>query len=321
MFERVPHRYWWMFGVAALWGLFFQVRATLSFSPPKIMMREMSFYTSTGQSSQVYQYTFLPANWYQAPQVITDEPEKEVLERKLPYCHSFQEHDQHITESACSHQDTQKFFWGKPEEYVWRNGNKEIRLIPDTSSARAPSTFHDLIISEVSWAGSYDKENSLPTDEWLELYNPTEQVWNLRGLRIEGVRSNGAVLVMQQDHYVGPYSYFIIGKSTGSQTLLRFEPDSVFSTLTISNNRAGIRMLSADGNILDEVPTGEWEAGTNDTGHFQRATAQRHLSKPTSDWSSWFMCSLQQSSCWDTSIGWKENSHHTLGSPWQASLY
>lgn len=317
MNDYLLFRYWWLaLSFAVVWFFTWQVIRISAFVFPTVQVHGMSF--SVGEpvfESAQYHSDFLWSNWQQAPENITNDIDTEIFQRELPECHS-------RNLSVCDFPDDQKVFWGNVDEYVWRTDTSEKRLLQDTSLAQFPTQPFDLIISEVSWAGSYLGDVSLSTDEWIELYNPTENIWNLRGLKILGVRRNNATLTIQGDHFVGPYSYFLVGKATGDHSLLRFAPDYVFSTLILSNTQANIRVFSKEDVVLDTTPPGVWQAGSNDTQSHQRATAQRNIFAPTEDWRSWITCSSTGiSACQEKAFAWKENTHHTLGTPWQASLF
>ncbi len=314
---------WWLSGGCAvlLFGWYaYQVSA---FFQPSAYLEELTFQVGEPQFVATHVTSeFLWANWHEAPAEVVDASEREVFSRVLPECHITESTRAPKDESLCTSYEQDKIFWGNTDEYIWRSDYEELRLTPDSSLAEFPADIGDLLISEVSWAGSYDGSTSRTTDEWLELYNPTEKLWNLKGLKLTGVRSNGATFTLVGDFALGPYSYFLIGKVEGSSTFLRFSPDYVYSTLVLSNSRAGIQVFGTNGELLDAIPEGEWQAGVNDTTQLQRATAQRNIFAPTQDWSSWFTCSLQGvSACQTQAIGWRENTHHTLGTPWQASLF
>lgn len=182
----------------------------------------------------------------------------------------------------------------------------------------------ELFISEVNWAGSYRGTQSLTTDEWIELYNATADPLLLDGSQLHGVLSSQEALALPASAIVPPFGYWILGRLASGSSVLSRDPDWVVPSLRLNNEQSGLVLKSSDGTVLDAIPSGAWQAGTNDTAHGKRASAQRFFddTAPTTAWSSWGSCLQIDSQCGTTPIVWLDPDAigFTGATPWAASL-
>ncbi|MCS6984828.1 MAG: lamin tail domain-containing protein, partial [Leptospiraceae bacterium] len=164
-------------------------------------------------------------------------------------------------------------------------------------------------ISEVMWMGSYDNNYvAYSSDEFIELYNTTDQIINVSGWRFacttDGT-SNNAAIVLPAGLVIGPKSYFVIATSeTGAfaEAANLFEPK-----LKITNSSRECRLgngrtsaasygLANFGTVIDTIgnntspfDSASWNRGLNDTTNKVRRSMERialHTSVGTSngDW-------------------------------------
>jgi hypothetical protein len=195
---------------------------------------------------------------------------------------------------------------------------KYTSILPE---ARPPKP-GEVLITEVMWAGSYQGETSLASDEWVELYNTTEETIDLAGFNLIGAGLAGRTLTFPQQVYLPPRSYRVIGSKRGTQTQLAREPYFVFHYLSLSNTQAGIRLENTSGQLLDSLPSGVWKAGKNDLQAKQRFSAQRkQLDQPGDDWTNWTQC-LAEICELSSSLQWKlQDPSRNFGTPWQSNVY
>ncbi len=199
-----------------------------------------------------------------------------------------------------------------------KRGDTYIKIIP---LAKVPEV-EELLITEVMWMGSYNGTVSNANDEWIELFNNSSSTLNLEGVQIAGAGLQGEKLFIPADYLLPPFTFFIVGRYSVENSQLARTPDWVTSRLRISNSNCSIQLLSADEILLDELPSGKWQVGTNDTTNMIRASVQRtFFDLPGSDWSSWVDCSIQE--CIPGSDSqWKiQNPMRNFGTPWRASEF
>ncbi len=184
-----------------------------------------------------------------------------------------------------------------------------------------PTQAGEVVISEVMWAGSFNGEQSVSNDEWLELANPTNQRFNLRGAKIEHAVMGGNTLLINVELVIEPYGYVVIGRLAGNKTQLARDADWVTSSLSLNNDQAELVLRAQNGVELDHTPAGSWQAGRNDAVLQKRAAAQRlHLNLPGDDWSNWSTCAIDSPACLAVTRFWRSNLGQNQGTPWQPSV-
>ena len=137
-----------------------------------------------------------------------------------------------------------------------------------TSTPSATSTLpvpenppSDVVINEIAWAGT---SPTTAEDEWLELYNNTDQNIDLAGWKIMvGERQISANKISTTT--IAAHGYYIFER-TDDRTVNGITADQIF-TLTggLKNSGEIIRLVSATGTIIDEIDCSEgWFAGDKD---------------------------------------------------------
>lgn len=181
----------------------------------------------------------------------------------------------------------------------------------------------ELVVSELNWAGSYQNDQSVANDEWLELSNTSSTPLWLGEVQLEGILSTQQSYSLPNDAIMAPYSFWVLGRLSASGSALSRDPDWLEPQLRLPNDRAGIQVRLATGELLDSVPSGAWQHGRNDTLHHQRASAQRMvIDPPYSAWSSWSTASASGSATHAVALSWLDPIARTstLATPWQAAL-
>jgi len=113
----------------------------------------------------------------------------------------------------------------------------------------------EVIINELMWMGS----SKSPSDEWIELYNMTNQKIDLVGWKISYLDSNGAEKFLPSigDKVIKPNDYFLISHyGMGADSILNIKPDLVLSGLTLSNSKLQIKLYDDSGNLVDVAGSG-----------------------------------------------------------------
>lgn len=118
------------------------------------------------------------------------------------------------------------------------------------------ASIRDIVINEVAWAGSSDNT----ADEWLELYNPTNNMIDLTGWTIED--DNGAQ-TYNLSGLIAAHGYYLIE----SREIATAIPADLVKTLSLSNAGDSLVLKDANGTMIDSVneASAAWPAGNNTT--------------------------------------------------------
>ena len=133
-------------------------------------------------------------------------------------------------------------------------------IIPNPGFAR--DELPAIYISEINWAGS-ERTNA---DEWIELYNRTDQEVDLGGWVLTGVASGGDAIALAEGTVIRAESTLLIANYAGSseKTTLLVEPDLVTSSLSLINSGLEVMLTGPDGTVVDDVTVDDWDAGGNE---------------------------------------------------------
>jgi len=109
-----------------------------------------------------------------------------------------------------------------------------------------------IVINEVAWAGTADSSN----DEWIELYNNSNQAVDLSGWKITDSSSTYTI----SSGLIQPYGYFLVEDS--EQTITTISADSIIG-ISLTNTGERLALYNAGGTLIDEVNAagGTWPAG------------------------------------------------------------
>lgn len=164
--------------------------------------------------------------------------------------------------------------------------------VPAASAAQ----LRDVVISEVAWAGSADSAS----DEWIELYNNTNQSIDLTNWMIDD--DNGAQTYPLQGS-IGAHSYLLLESRELSTSL----PGDVIKTTSLSNAGDSLVLKDAGQHAIDTVnsTSGTWFAGSATTHATMERTDLQGDGDSATNWHSAATISTATSS----------NGGHILGSP------
>ncbi len=160
---------------------------------------------------------------------------------------------------------------------VHRNGldanDNPINGTPKAPRQRASYNMRDVVISEIAWMGTQADSN----DEWLELYNNTDQAISLVGWRLEAADGVPSIALSGTI----PAQGFFLLERTDDNTVSDIPADQIY-TGALSNSGEALVLRDPSGNIIDTAngDGGPWPAG-NDS---PQATMERiDLLAPDSD--------------------------------------
>lgn len=126
-----------------------------------------------------------------------------------------------------------------------------VLSVPSMPVRSAPA--HHLVISEIQITG----ESGFSTDEFVELYNPTNSAIPLTGWKLTKKTASGSeydLLMAFPDRSIPKGGFFLVSHPTGySGSML---PDAVYSTENSIASNNTVILYDAAGNILDTVGMG-----------------------------------------------------------------
>jgi PKD repeat protein len=140
--------------------------------------------------------------------------------------------------------------WGvNDSEGNWIAGNWIFTVptdVPQTLSWTVPTT-PALIINEIMY-------NSIGTDEeWVELYNNTDQVISLENWKIIDDNGTHTPIVFPAGNSIDPYTYFTVEVATGGAFPFTPNYDGSWAGLALGNSGDAVRLYNADGILIDIV--------------------------------------------------------------------
>ena len=117
---------------------------------------------------------------------------------------------------------------------------------------------HLVVINEVAWAGTIASSN----DEWIELYNPTSTDIDLTGWKLVSIGHAVTINLGVGPNHIIPTRGFFLLERTDDTTISNITADQIY-TGALSNTGADLRLVDADGNLVDSANYGggPWPAG------------------------------------------------------------
>ncbi|HDS09103.1 MAG TPA: T9SS type A sorting domain-containing protein, partial [Firmicutes bacterium] len=122
----------------------------------------------------------------------------------------------------------------------------------------------DVVITEIAWAG----HSGYTSDEWIELYNPTDSAIDLTGWAL--YEGGGATLIINLSGTIPSKGYFLIER--GDDDTVSDIPGDVVGTFGgsgLSNTAENIVLKDNLGNTIDQVDcSGGWFAGSASPNYY-----------------------------------------------------
>jgi len=112
-----------------------------------------------------------------------------------------------------------------------------------------------IVINEIAWMGTKADAN----DEWIELYNPTEQEVDLKGWMLQAVDGQPKINLIGK---IGPKSYFLLER-TSDQTIKNIAADQIY-TGSLENGGEILELRDVNKILVDSIDCSKgWFAGDN----------------------------------------------------------
>ncbi len=148
-------------------------------------------------------------------------------------------------------------------KYIYATALSFALLVPHEGLAR--DHLPPIYISEVNWGGS---EYSA-SDEWLELYNRTDQEVDLGGWILQGAMGGRGALTLPQGTIIAPNHTLLLSNYAleSEKTTLLVEPDLVDSRLSLGNSSLNLLLTGPNDEVVDAVTILNGEFGSVSPAH------------------------------------------------------
>ena len=116
----------------------------------------------------------------------------------------------------------------------------------------ALASTNPLVIGEVNWAGS----SASTADEWIELWNTSDTPLSLAGYKLQGAGGDG--IFFSTNDVIPARATFLVSNYSASDTksILDTMTNVVTTTVSLPNDKLDIRLVNADGVIIDRAGDG-----------------------------------------------------------------
>jgi len=124
-------------------------------------------------------------------------------------------------------------------------------LLPNFTKAEEPT----ILINEICWMGTTSSSN----DEWLELYNQSENDIDLTGWRLEADDGSPKINLAG---IIPAGGYFLLER-TDDESVPGISADLIY-TGSLSNTGEWLKLYDSQNNLIDEInPADGWPGGDN----------------------------------------------------------
>ncbi len=204
--------------------------------------------------------------------------------------------------------------------YIARKG-KTLVPLPEQTALR-PDSKGQIIISEVMWAGSYFNGQARDLDQWIEFQNISDEPLNLQGVKIRGIKAVGDYS-FNLGEVIPARGYFVLGSRARNNSSLS-QAAHLVTDFVLPLAGKQIQLISSQGDLLDQTPSGAWPAGYQDVSSRTRASMQRRWpSLPGDDPVSWGHCQRDEGVDRCTALTkdlWKGSPGENLATPFQKNV-
>jgi hypothetical protein len=115
----------------------------------------------------------------------------------------------------------------------------------------------NVLINELSWMGTAVSAN----DEWLELFNPTENEIDLAGWRLEAADGSPKINLSGQ---IAAQGFFLLER-TDDETVPGIAADQIYAG-SMGNDGEWLKLFDANNNLIDALNAADgWPGGNNET--------------------------------------------------------
>ena len=140
--------------------------------------------------------------------------------------------------------------WQTSEERSgWDEGAQEFGTPQGSQPIQPPFEVPTVIFNEIMWTGDFTSASN----EWIELYNTTEEEIDISGWQITRLATEGEVLMLTiPEGVIPPKGYFLIANSSAKDSNIAVEPNLVDASVSLPNTKLRLKLYA-----------GDWEAGAN----------------------------------------------------------
>ena len=137
----------------------------------------------------------------------------------------------------------------------------------------------EVVVNEIGWGGT----GANAADEWIELYNTTDQAIALDGWSLVALDGGPAIAL---SGVIPPGGYFILER-TDDGTVSDIPADLIY-TGGLSNEGETLQLLAPDGTLIDTANQGggPWPAGSGSPDYFSMERTGPNLPDAPDNWSS-----------------------------------
>ena len=139
---------------------------------------------------------------------------------------------------------------------------------PDPEPDPEPERAMTVVINEVAWAGTA----ASATDEWIELYNNTDEEIDLTGWRLKSDDGSPDILLSGE---IPAHGFFLLERS--DDTTISDIPADLIYRGSLDNDGEVLRLFDPEGNLIDTAngDGGLWPGGTDAHGSPPYASMER----------------------------------------------
>ena len=158
-------------------------------------------------------------------------------------------------------------------------------------------TLGQVVINEIAWMGT---SALLSNDEWMELYNTTNQTVDLTGWTLKSLTGTSPDPQITLSGSIGPFGFYLLER-TDDTTVSDISADKTY-TGALSDTGEMLELRDAFGVLQDKIlGDSGWYAGNKNT----RSSMERVNPKQSGD----------NSANWATNNGTTKNGHDATGNP------
>ncbi|MBU0545744.1 lamin tail domain-containing protein, partial [Patescibacteria group bacterium] len=142
----------------------------------------------------------------------------------------------------------------------------------------------EVVINEIAWAGTF-ADNVGKYDEWLELYNNTDQEINLKDWKI--IVSDRSI-TFATNTYISARGYYLMER-TDDSAVQNISADYIFTLASgLKNSGELLQLVNPEGEIIDEIDCSEgWFAGNTTSSESYPTMARVNSLAPGNDKNNW----------------------------------
>ncbi len=158
-------------------------------------------------------------------------------------------------------------------------------LLPSPSPTPVPSQNKEeplIVINEIGWMGT----EADPSDEWIELFNPTSYSIHLAGWTLRSMTGAAPDPVITLDKTISAFGFLLLERSNDS-TISDTAADMIY-TGALNNNGERLELRNAEGALVDVVDALDgWYAGTNTPKHSMERINPKEPGDEVQNWASY----------------------------------